>query len=58
MIFSYNQPIWFYPEVVDFRKQIDTLVTLVSSCLELNPMSGNYLYFAIEQGEQQKAGGI
>ena len=54
MIFSYNQPIWFYPEVVDFRKQIDTLVTLVSSCLELNPMSGQLFIFRNRTGNKLK----
>ena len=35
MQLTYRTPLWLYPEPVDFRKQIDGLVTLISDQLSL-----------------------
>ena len=45
MIFPINASIWMYPEPIDFRKQIDSLVILVASHLELDPVSGQLFLF-------------
>lgn len=45
MFFSLNTPIWFYAEVVDFRKQIDGLVLLVADHLKMNPTCGQLFLF-------------
>lgn len=45
MFLSLNTSIWFYPEVVDFRKQIDGLVLLVSDQMRINPVSGQLFLF-------------
>ena len=45
MVLSFSEPIWFYPEPVDFRKQLDGLVLLVSDCLEKLPTSGHLFLF-------------
>lgn len=38
-------PIWFYPQPIDFRKQIDGLIVLVADHLQLNPSSGQLFLF-------------
>jgi len=45
MHLSYTTPLWFYPEPVDFRRQIDGLVLLVADQLNLNPTSGELFIF-------------
>ena len=45
MQLSYKTPIWLYPAAVDFRKQIDGLVMLISSELSHNPTSGECYIF-------------
>jgi transposase len=45
MLFSFSAPIWFYPKPVDFRKQVDGLVMLVSDQLQMNPTSGQLYVF-------------
>ena len=45
MLASFITPIWLYPESIDFRKQIDGLVLLVSDELKLNPISGQLFLF-------------
>ena len=45
MQLSYKTPIWFYPEPVDFRKQIDGLSVLVADHLSLKPTSGELFIF-------------
>jgi IS66 Orf2 like protein len=37
---SFNSPIWFYPEPIDFRKQLDGLIMMVADHLKMNPTSG------------------
>ena len=45
MLLSFSEPIWFYPEPIDFRKQMDGLILLVSDCLEKTPTSGHLFLF-------------
>ena len=45
MIWSFNNTIWLYPNPVDFRKQLDSLVILVADHLKLNPSSGQLFLF-------------
>ena len=45
MLQSFNLPIWLYPAPVDFRKQMDGLVTLVADHLSMNPASGQMFVF-------------
>lgn len=54
MFFSMNEPIWFHPEPVDFRKQIDGLIMLVADQLELDPLSGQLFLFRDRSGKKIK----
>src|SRR5579862_3169926 len=45
MLLSFNMPIWFYPQPIDFRNQIDGLVILIADHLQLNPASGQVFLF-------------
>ena len=45
MLLPFNTDIWLYPQPVDFRRQIDGLVILVSDHLKLNPTSGQIFLF-------------
>ena len=45
MLLSFSEPIWFYGEPVDFRKQMDGLIILVSDCLEKPATSGHLFLF-------------
>lgn len=45
MLFTMTQSIWFYPEPIDFRKQMDGLIILVADHLQLNPASGQLFLF-------------
>ena len=45
MLLSFNAPIWLYPQPIDFRKQIDALIVLISDHLQLNPTSGQLFLF-------------
>ena len=54
MIFTMNEPIWFHPEPIDFRKQIDGLIMLVSDMLALNPTSGQLFIFRDRSGKKIK----
>ena len=45
MLLSMNGPVWFHPEPIDFRRQIDGLVVLVADHLRLNPTSGQLFLF-------------
>ena len=42
---SFNSPIWFYREPIDFRKQMDGLIMIVSDHLAMNPTSGQLFLF-------------
>jgi transposase len=54
MLFGTSQPIWFYQSPIDFRKQIDALVILVSDKLELDPLSGQLFIFRNRQANKLK----
>lgn len=45
MLFSFSGTIWLYPQPIDFRKQIDGLVMLLASHLQLTPTSGQLFLF-------------
>ena len=45
MWLSFSAPIWFYPEPIDFRCQIDGLILLVADRLEKIPTSGELFLF-------------
>jgi transposase len=45
MLLTFSSTIWFYPQPIDFRKQIDGLVMLVADHLKLNPSSGQLFLF-------------
>jgi len=45
MLLSFNAPIWFYPQPIDFRKQMDGLIILVADHLQMNPTSGQLFLF-------------
>lgn len=48
------EPIWLHPVPIDFRKQIDGLITLVSDQLLLNPTSGQLFLFRDRTGRKIK----
>lgn len=54
MIFSMSDPIWLHPQPVDFRKQLDGLIILVSDALEKNPASGQLFLFRDRTGKKIK----
>jgi transposase len=54
MIFAMSEPIWFHPTPIDFRKQIDGLIMLVSDQLTLNPTSGQLFLFRDRTGKKIK----
>jgi len=45
MQLSFKTPIWLYPTVIDFRKQLDSLVLLVADTLAKDPCSGELFIF-------------
>jgi len=45
MVLSFNAPIWFYPQPIDFRKQMDGLIVIVADHLQMNPTSGQLFLF-------------
>jgi len=45
---------WLYQKPVDFRKQIDGLVTLLSAQLEQDPISGQIFLFRSRKGDRIK----
>ena len=45
MMPTYTTPIWLYPNPIDFRKQVDGIVILISDHLKLNPVSGQLFLF-------------
>jgi transposase len=49
-----NTAIWLYQEPVDFRKQLDSLIILVSGKLKKDPASGNWFIFRNKQGNKLK----
>ena len=45
MILSCVKKIWLYPEVVDFRKQLNVLIVLIVEALHKDPGSGELFIF-------------
>jgi transposase len=45
MLLAFNAPIWFYPNPIDFRKQMDGLVMFIADHLQMNPASGQLFIF-------------
>ena len=54
MLLSFNSPIWFYPKPIDFRKQLDSLVTLVADHLQINPALGQLFLFRSRKNNKIK----
>jgi len=54
MLWPFNGEIWFYPQPIDFRKQLDGLVMLVADHLKLNPTSGQLFLFRNRQANKIK----
>lgn len=54
MIPFFNNKIWLYQNPVDFRKQIDGLVMLLSDQLEQDPTSGQLFLFRSRKGDRVK----
>jgi transposase len=54
MFLSFNASIWLYPKPIDFRRQIDGLVMLISDHLQLNPTSGQLFLFRNRQANKIK----
>ena len=54
MFLPFNASIWLYPKPIDFRKQIDGLVMLISDHLQLSPTSGQIFLFRNRQANKIK----
>ncbi len=54
MQLSFKTPIWFYPNPVDFRKQMDGLVVIIADQLDLKPTSGELFIFRNRQANKIK----
>jgi transposase len=54
MLFLFQHKIWFYRTPIDFRKQIDGLVILISGELKLDPTSGQLFIFRNRTGNKIK----
>jgi transposase len=54
MLFLFQHKIWFYRTPIDFRKQIDGLVILISGVLKRDPTSGQLFIFRNRTGNKIK----
>ena len=54
MILPFTNRIWFYPAVVDFRKQLNGLIMLVVDKLGRDPGSGELFIFRDRTGKKLK----
>lgn len=45
LLLSFSAPIWFYPQPIDFRKQMDGIVMFIADHLQMNPASGQLFIF-------------
>ncbi len=54
MLFPFQHKIWLYRNPIDFRKQIDGLVILISAELKLDPTSGQLFIFRNRMGNKIK----
>jgi len=55
MLSFFNTQIWLHPTPIDFRKQIDGLVLLVTDHLEMDPTSGQLFLFRNKGRDKLKA---
>ena len=49
-----SKNIWLYPEVVDFRKQLNGLIVLIVDALDKDPGSGELFIFRNRAGNKLK----
>jgi transposase len=54
MLLPFQAAIWFYPKPVDFRRQMDGLVILISSHLKKDPTSGQLFLFRNKHSDKIK----
>ena len=54
MLFGFSEKIWLYRQQIDFRKQIDGLMLLISDCLQKDPISGQLFVFRNRLGDKIK----
>ena len=54
MILPFTNQIWFYPKVIDFRKQLNRLMMLVVDQLGRDPGSGELFIFRDRTGKKLK----
>ena len=54
MLLSNSCKIWLYPEVVDFRKQLNGLIVLIVDVLGKDPESGELFIFRNRAGDTLK----
>lgn len=54
MFWPFNTKVWFYPKPIDFRKQLNGLITIVADQLKLKPTSGELFVFRNAQANKIK----
>jgi len=54
MLLPFSAEIYFYPTSVDFRKQMDGLIILISDALQMNPTSGQIFIFRNRKADKLK----
>lgn len=54
MLFGFSEKIWFYRQVVDFRKQMNGLMLIAADQLKLDPTSGQLFVFRNRSGNKIK----
>ncbi len=54
MILSFTKKIWFYRDIVDFRKQLNGLIQLIVDDIGANPSSGELFIFRDRTGKKLK----
>lgn len=54
MLMPFSGGIWFYPKPIDFRKQLDGLIILISDHLKKNPSSGELFLFRSRSTQKMK----
>ena len=54
MLWGFNQPIWFYQQPIDFRRQLDGLIILTADALNENPTSGHLFIFRNKKSDRLK----
>jgi transposase len=54
MLLGFNEPIWFYQQPIDFRKQLDGLIILTAAKLDTDPTSGQLFIFRNKKADRLK----